>query len=489
MNKAVLLILDGYGEGKAGKYNAVKNANTPFLHSLREKSYSLLKTDSESVGLLANNMGGSEVGHMTIGAGRVVPTIPKLILDEIQNGNFAKNKTINSHLKQLKDKGADLHLIGLMSDKNIHSDINHLYKIVDIAKSKAKNIYIHFITDGRDSEPYDSVKYLKDLKNHIKNVKNCHILSVSGRFYAMDRENYMERTEQAFKSMFLAKEGIQEELVEKYIQTQHNSGLNDQNIEPQHVNQKAFKGVSENDCLFFFNFREDRLRQMVKKCEELNCKIITMSDVGGVNATPIYSLGITNNTLSEYLSLNGKTQIKISETTKYAHVTYFLNGGREEPFEKEDRVHVKTKNTNDYSKTPYMRAKAITSNVKKAMKKSYDAIIVNYSNPDMLGHTGNYLATVKSLEFLDKCVKNVVNWANKYGYDVLLTADHGNSEEMRTPDGQEKTSHTMNKVMCVVANKDVKMKKFGSLIDVAPTFLSLLGLENSKHFEGKTLIK
>ncbi len=489
MSKAILLILDGYGEGKEGEFNAVKNANSPTLHALRNKSYSLLKTDSESVGLLSNNMGGSEVGHMTIGAGRVVPSTPKLIFDQIKSGEFRKNKVLISQLNNLKKTKSSLHLVGLMSDKKIHSDINHLYEIVDMFKDSAKHIFIHFITDGRDSGPNDGIKYFNELEKRIKNIKNCHILSVSGRFYAMDRENYIERTERAFKSMFLDKSGIEEKNVENYLQKAYKEGFNDQYVEPVHVTQSAYKGVSSNDCVFFFNFREDRLRQMVKKCEELNCNLITMAEVGGVSATPVFKTGETQNTLSQYLAEKGKTQIKISESTKYAHVTYFLNGGREQPFENEDRIHIQTKKTNDYTKTPLMRAKEITIQVKKAMNKNYDAIIVNYSNPDMLGHTGDYYATKKSIEYLDKCVAKVINYANKKGYEVLLTADHGNSEEMIAKNGEPQMAHTLNKVMCVVANKDYKMRKTGSLIDVAPTFVDLLGLDNSKYFEGKSLIR
>jgi len=486
MQKGVLIILDGYGEGEKNAFNAVENAQTPTLKKLKTYSHSLLKTHGESVGLFENEMGGSEVGHTTIGAGRVVHSTAKRIRDEISNGEFQKNIKLNKVLNNLKKTNSDLHLFGLMSDKNIHSNINHCLEIITLAKNKAKNIYIHFIADGRDSGIKDSLKFLTILNNHIKNIKNCQILSISGRFYAMDRENHKERINSAFDACFGRYNTIYD--VEKYIKAQHMAGNMDEYIEPASVYSKTFKGIKPTDCVLFFNFREDRLRQIVKKCEELNCRLITMAEVGGVNAEPIYNNEIVKNTLSEYLSQNGLSQIKISETTKYAHVTYFLNGGKEEPVEGEDRVHIKTRKTTNFAKTPKMQAPAIAKQTKMAIKRGYDAIIVNFSNADMVGHTGDYNATVKSLECLDKCVEKILKVAHKNGYFVLITADHGNSEQMRTQNDEPNTAHTINRVMCVVANENNKMKKSGELKDVAPTFIELLGLKPNKHFAGKSLI-
>lgn len=486
MKKGILIILDGYGEGKPSAYNAVANANTPTLNALKKLPHSLLKTHGESVGLFEQEMGGSEVGHTTIGAGRIVNSTAKQIRDDIMSGEFAKNKVLIKTLDNLKKNNSDLHLFGLMSDKNIHSNIAHCVEIAKLAKDKAKHVYIHFVTDGRDSGAFDSLKYLKYLQSGLKNVKNYSILSVSGRFYAMDRENHEERTIEAFNACFTQNKTVTD--VEKYIKEQHRQGKNDQFIEPVGVKSKNYVGINKNDCVLFFNFREDRLRQIVKKCEELNCDLVTMSDVGGTTAKVMYSNKIVKNTLSEYLSTNNLSQIKIGESTKYAHVTYFLNGGREEPFKNEDRVHVPSFAVNDFSLTPQMKAKEITKEVKKATKKDYDAIIVNYSNADMVGHTGNYRATIKSLEVVDKCIKKVLKYAKKSNYFVLITADHGNAEEMRTKTGEPQMAHTINPVFCVVADGEHNMKKQGELKDVAPTFVELLGLKPSKHFEGETLI-
>ena len=348
MQKGILVILDGYGEGKPFKYNAVTNANTPTLNALKQKSHSILKTNGEAVGLFDEEMGGSEVGHLTIGAGKVVPSTAKKIKDDIDSKVFNKNKTLNMVMNDIKKHNSNLHLCGLMSDKNVHSNIEHCLEIINIAKDKAKNIFIHFITDGRDSGPNDSLKYFKYLKNKIKNIKNCSILSVSGRFYSMDRENVLERTNEAFNAMFKPKNTITN--IEEYIEQQHLKGNTDQFVKPVSVKSSNYQGVSPEDYLFFFNFREDRLRQIVKKSEELNCNLVTMAEVETSKTNVLYPEEIVKNTLSEYLSKSGLKQIKISETTKYAHVTYFLNGGREEAFPNEDRVHIVSRRVDNFLK-------------------------------------------------------------------------------------------------------------------------------------------
>lgn len=485
MAKGVLVILDGYGEGKADKYNAVKNAKTPTLNKLKKLSHSLLKTNGDAVGLFENEMGGSEVGHTTIGAGRIVKSLAKRIRDDILSGEFQKNKKLNEVFDVLKKNKSDLHLVGLMSDKNIHSNIQHCLALIDMAKNKAKNIYVHYITDGRDSGIRDSVKYLNKLNNHIKYIENCHILSVSGRFYAMDRENNAERVNLALNAMFNAKESVAN--AKSYIQSQHKLGIDDQYIKPVAI-KSDFTSVKSTDCVLFFNFREDRLRQIVKACEQLNCKLLTMAKVDNTNSDNIYSNEIVKNTLSEYLSSKGLKQVKISESTKYAHVTYFMNGGEEKAFLNEDRVHIPTQSVENFAATPKMRAEEITNQVIQSLNKDYDAIIVNYSNADMVGHTGDYNATVKSIEYLDKCLSRILKEAERKKYFVLVTADHGNSEEMVNSKGEPNTAHTKNRVFCVVANRQCKMKRLGELKDVAPTFVELMELPKNKFFKGESLI-
>ncbi len=489
MKNGLLIILDGYGEGKKNKFNAVDNANTPTLKYLRTLSHSLLDASGEAVGLFDGELGGSEVGHLTIGAGRIVPSTVKKIDNDINSGKFKKNKVLLEIFNEMQKNNANLHLIGMMSDKNVHSNINHAYQVIDMAKSKVNNIFLHLITDGRDTDPFDSEKYYTELTKTIANIKNCEVASISGRAWAMDRENNLDRTQKAYNAMFGGSKTINSSEVLPYLKKQHDDGVNDQFIEPVHVKTKAKFAVNKKDVLFFFNFREDRLRQIVKMCENLKCKIITMAAVNTSKTIQLYPVTTTTNTICEHFSNLNLKQIKISESTKYAHLTYFFNGGREEPFKGEERIHILSNKVEDFATTPKMKAKEIADETVKAIKAEYNAIFVNFSNPDMLGHTGNYEATVKSLEFLDKCVKRVIDAAIKKDYAIIVTADHGNAEVMRTLDGLPHMAHTLNKVMCVALGKsEYKMKKFGGLKDIAPTMLDLMGLEKFKAFEGKSLI-
>ena len=489
MKKGVFIILDGYGEGKPNQFNAVANANTPYLKSLKKGSYSLLKTDGEAVGLFKGDMGGSEVGHMTLGAGRIIPSTQKKIQDDFSSGNFKKNPKLTKFFENLQKNHANLHLIGLMSDKNVHSNIHHAFNIIEMANGFANHIFLHLFTDGRDTPPHDSLKYIKQVKTFIKKYKNCEIASLGGRGYGMDREGNWDRTELAFNSMFNPKKTIKPSEIENYLKSEHDRGENDQFVAPVHVCTVADSSPSKNDILFFFNSREDRLRQITKRCEALGVKMISMARVETSKTVELYPSPFAKNTLSEYISKLGLSQIKISETTKYAHVTYYLNGGREQPFENEDRIHVPTKKVEDFATTPKMRAGEIASEAVKAIEKGYDAIFINFSNPDMIGHTGNYEAVVEALEFLDKCVKKVAEFARKHDYFVLITADHGNAEEMRTADGQPHMAHTLNRVFCAaLGHEQYKMAKYGELSDVAPTFAYLMGLKPNRAFEGKNLI-
>lgn len=487
--KGLLIILDGYGEGKPDKFNAVANAKTPFLDSLKS-NMSLLKTDGEAVGLFAGEMGGSEVGHLTIGSGRIVTSTAKLIRDEILSGKFRQNQVLLKVEHYVKQHNGDIHLVGLISDKNVHSNIEHCYELMKVFATKAKHIYLHLITDGRDCGSADSLKYLKVLRKNMQAIPNCEIASIGGRLYAMDRESNYDRTELAVKAMFDDVNGIKNEDVEKYLTKQHKIGNTDEYVLPTHVQTKEQFSLTENDYLFFFNFREDRLRQIVKIMSGRPAKIATMADVATAKTDILYPKNAVKNTLSEYLSRLGLKQIKISESTKYAHVTYFLNGGYEPPFKGEDRIHVPTIKIDKFNKTPLMQAGKIADETVEAIKDGYDAIIVNFSNPDMIGHTGDYDAVVTSLEYLDGRLKMIAETAKKYGYFMIITADHGNSEQMRYPNGEAHYAHTLNKVMfAVVDSENHKLKPQGGLKDVAPTFLDLMGVEPNKFFQGTTLLK
>lgn len=493
MKKGLLLILDGYGEAPKSEYNAVTNANTPYLDYLRSTYPScLVYTDGRSVGLPTGAMGGSEVGHTTIGAGRIVKTTTVKIDDEIEDGTFYKHSQFVEKFSKLSKNGGALHIGGLFSDKQIHSDLNHAFALMKLAKSyNIDRVFFHAFTDGRDCAQDSSFKYLEMFYNASEEIGVGEIASVGGRFYIMDREKNWERTDKALDIM--QKLEYDYENAYQCLKQSHDKGVTDEFILPSRIKTSQQYTFNNNDLFVFFNFRSDRMKQPVKLLNDRNIMdIITFCDfVKGDRITHIYNDEDITGTLSEYLSSLGLKQLKISESTKYAHVTYFLNGGREQEFDGEDRIHIETEKTNDFSLTPKMRAKEITAETINALNnKKHDAIVVNYSNPDMIGHTGNYEATVKALEFLDDCVKNVVKAALNNDYFVLLTADHGNAEEMRDKDGNIQTAHSLNPVICMVIDKiNYNMVQYGGLKDIAPTFIHLMELPKNPKFEGEVLVK
>lgn len=493
MKKGLLLILDGYGEAPAGEFNAVINANTPYLDYLRN-SYAncLLYTHGRNVGLPNDAMGGSEVGHTTIGAGKIIKTTTVKIDDEIEDGSFFEHKQFVDALIKLQSSNGALHIGGLFSDKQIHSDINHMFALLRMAKEyNIKRIFVHPFTDGRDCAQDDSFKYLEMFNKASKEIGVGEIATIGGRFYAMDREQNWERTNQALDAM--AKLDYEYDSAYEYLKASHNNGITDEFIVPARIKTNEQYTFDDNDLFIFYNFRADRMKQPIQALNDRNVMdIITLCNFyNGDRIKYIYDDEDIKNTLSEYLSNLGLKQLKISESTKYAHVTYFLNGGREQAFEGEDRIHIQTEKTLDFASTPKMRAGEITQATVDALNANkYDAIITNYSNPDMIGHTGNYDATVQALEFLDGCVKQVVETALDNDYFVLLTADHGNAEEMRDVNGKPQTAHSLNPVICMAIDKQqYSMVQYGGLKDVAPTFIKLMQLPENPAFEGNILVK
>lgn len=491
--KGILLILDGYGDGASGEDNAVENANTPFLKQIKkDRPNCLLGTDSKFVGLPAHTMGGSEVGHMTIGGGKIKRSMQVKIDDEIANGEFYKQKVLVDAFSKLKKGKGTLHIAGLWSDKQIHSNINHCFALVRMAKKyNIQKVFLHAITDGRDTAPRCCKQYFDEFDKLEKELNLGEIATIGGRFYMMDRENNLDRTSLAIDKILQknADFGSVNECVDYF----YNLDKGDEFFLPSRIaTQDEYNGVNAKDLFIFFNTRGDRMKQPVKMAsEKFDCDIVTLCDfVEADNIKYVYDEDFLKNGICEYLCNMGKKVLKISESTKYAHVTYFFNGGREEPFPNEDRIHIITQKTDDYALTPFMRAKEITDEVLKAVEgEKYDMIVVNYSNPDMIGHTGNYDAVVKSLEFLDGCVKKVVDCAKQHNNFVLLCADHGNAECMRDENGVPQTAHTLNPVKCVIIdeNKSNIVMHNGGLQDIAPTFLKLMGVPNNPDFEGKPL--
>lgn len=493
MKKGLLLILDGYGEAPKSEFNAVTNASTPYLDYLR-KNYpsSILYTHGRNVGLPNDAMGGSEVGHTTIGAGRIIKTTTVKIDDEIESGEFFKHKQFIDAFTRLQQKGGALHIGGLFSDKQIHSDLNHAFALIRLAKQyNIDRVFMHAFSDGRDCAQDSSFKYLEIFNNKTKELGLGEIATIGGRFYAMDREGNYERTNQALDAMQQADYDFDNAY--ECLKNSHDNKVTDEFVVPSRIKTIKDYTFNSNDLFIFFNFRADRMKQPVKALSDRNImNIITFCDfVKGDNIEYIYNEDDISGTLSEYLSQLNLKQVKISESTKYAHVTYFLNGGREQAFIGEDRIHIETQKTLDYAKTPRMRAGEIAdATVKVLNENKYDAVIVNFSNPDMIGHTGNYDATIEALEFLDGCVKDVVETALKNDYFVILTADHGNAEEMRDKNGNIQTAHSLNPVICMTIDKQsYDMVQYGGLKDIAPTFIKLMGLKPNPKFEGELLIK
>ena len=490
MRKGIMIILDGYGEGEKGEFNAVENANTPYLKDIKvNKPNCLLGTDSKYVGLPNNTMGGSEVGHMTIGAGKIKRSMQVKVDDEIESGEFFNKPILIEKFNKLKQNNGALHIGGLWSDKQIHSNINHCFALLDLAKRCGiEKVFVHAFTDGRDCPPQSCKTYFEMFNKKNEELGLGEIATIGGRFYVMDRENNLDRTEKAINKFKQVEADY--ERVEKFIEDSYSKGVFDEFFVPTRIKTKHEYGVNSSDLFVFFNTRGDRMKQPVKMAKEkLDCDILTFCNFVD-NVEYVYDEDNIKNTLSEYLSKLGLKQLKISESTKYAHVTYFLNGGIEEPFAGEERIHVITEKTDDYAKTPKMRAPEITEKTVEAIKQNkFDAIIVNFSNPDMIGHTGNYEATVEALEYLDGCVKNIVKIAQENDYFVLICADHGNAEEMRDKNGNPQTAHSLNPVKCMIIDNEHKniVMHNGGLQDVAPTFLKLMEVAPNPAFEGKPL--
>lgn len=486
-NKVLLLILDGLGISQDTKFNAVFQAKTPHLDFIHNNfPHSELKASGSNVGLPEGIMGNSEVGHLTIGSGRII------FQDLVRINNFLKtNKFTNlkkiDHVCGLKE---NLHLVGLVSDGCVHSSVDHLFFLIEHISSKfpQKNMYVHMITDGRDTQITSSLNFSKKLDLLIKNKPNLFAGSVMGRFYAMDRDKRWNRTNKAILAIKGKTRSDYDNFTEAILDNHDNKQF-DEFIIPSAM--KGFCGASPKDQFLFFNFRADRARQLsTKLCDNFIDpeNFITMTEYSSEFNFPIlFPKLFHKNTLSEVVSDKKLNQLKLAETEKYAHVTYFLNGGVENSFENEDRIMINsTKDVKTYDLKPEMSVFEITDMLIKKMKeKKYDLIVTNFANPDMVGHTGNFDATIKAVEAVDKCVGKILPFVKK-GWEIILTSDHGNCEKMKigkTP----LTSHTTNPVPLYLISKDKYSLSSGGLLDVAPTVLRLLGLEVPSEMTGRSL--
>jgi 2,3-bisphosphoglycerate-independent phosphoglycerate mutase len=475
--KLVLCILDGVGYREEKDFNAVKLANMPVWNSLMARCpWSLLRSDGEYVGLPSGQMGNSEVGHMTIGVGRVIKQDISLISDFLDN---------DYHEDLLA--GKNLHLITLLSDGGVHSHVSHLKLLLE--KTPSKNIFLHLITDGRDTEPKKVLEFLREIKPYLSD--RVKIATICGRFYAMDRDQRWERTESYYE--ILSNPHVFNQ-AEDYIEQSYSQGLTDEFIKPSACH--GFDGIQSGDTLLLMNFRADRVKQIAKLlASNENYFRFSFTEVSEY-FTPLVKRQPVIHCLGEYLSSLGLRQLRIAESEKFAHITYFFNGGVESSFPGEDRLVIPSPKVRTYDLTPAMSSREITTKLEEEITKDYyDFILVNYANGDMVGHTGNLEAGIESMQILDECLGVLVNVCKKMNYHLLITADHGNVEEMS---GKRVTSHSTNPVPLIIAScqkEDFGIKN-GGLVDVSMTLLSLMGLEPAekiktelaKAFSGESLI-
>lgn len=498
----VLAILDGYGYSDKVEGNAVLNAKTPNLDKIiKENPTTLISAAGLSVGLPEGQIGNSEVGHVNLGAGRVVYQGLTRISKAIDDGDFFKIPEFINAMEKCKENNSNLHIMGLISNGGVHSHLLHLYALLKLAKiQNVKNVYIHCFTDGRDDDIRSGNGYIKQIEKQTAQIGVGKIATVMGRYYALDRDNRWERTEIAYKAMV---DGVGEECsdVNKVMELRYNKNETDEFIKPIICNKNGM--VQKNDSIIFFNFRPDRARQITRafvdsdfdkfKREKgyLNPNFVCMTqyDENITNVEVAFKPIVVKNSLAECLANNGLVQLHISETEKYAHVTFFFNGGVEKAYKNEDRILIPSPKVATYDLAPEMSADEITAKTLSALDSDkYDFVVLNYANCDMVGHTGNYQAAIKAVETVDRNVEKLVSKVQEKGGVIIITADHGNAEEMLKENGEMMTAHTTNPVTFTVVGYNCKLKNGGKLGDVAPTILKIMGVDKPAEMTGEALI-
>lgn len=504
--KTILIILDGWGKGDGSKQDAISQANTPYIDNLSYREDTLeseLDTCGEQVGLPEGQMGNSEVGHMNIGAGRVIFQDLVRINNAVKDGSIDDNKTLNEAFQYAKENGKQVHFLGLVSDGGVHSSTKHLIKLTDMASEAGiQNSFIHVLTDGRDTDPKSGLSYLTELVEKTQN-NSSKIASVCGRYYTMDRDKRWDRVKKGY-DLLTKGTGLTFTNPLTAIQTSYNREITDEFIEPSVMvdsEGKPIATIQKDDVVICFNFRTDRLREMTT--------VLTQADMPeeGMHTLPLHYLTMTrydenfknikivfdkvgiNNTMGEVLSKLNKKQLRIAETEKYPHVTFFFNGGKEDPFDGEDRIMVSSPKVATYDLQPEMSAPEVTEKILAALEtEAYEFICLNFANSDMVGHTGIWSAITTALETVDGCVEKVVDKAREKNYSVMLTADHGNSDFAVNADGSPNTAHSLNRVPLYLIDNEVQSLKSGALADIAPSLLHIMGIEIPKDMTGEVLI-
>ncbi len=511
-NPVLLIIMDGWGLGKDEPTNAVKAANTPVVNALfANNPWVPVKTSGEDVGLPKGQMGNSEVGHLNIGAGRIVYQSLSLIYRDIENGSFFENRELVAVCDKVKAEKGALHLMGLVSDGGVHSHVDHLVALMKLARQQhIERVYIHAFLDGRDTAPKSALEFIQTVETAIKALEIGRIVTVSGRFYAMDRDKRWDRLKLAYDAMVSGRSDFVAGSAQEAVVAAYARGETDEFVKPTIIcnEKKNFIGqINDRDGVIFFNFRADRARQISRALTDPKFQEFDRGRVPKLSgfvcfteydATLKLPYAFTNeepkNTLGEILSRSKLLQLRAAETEKYAHVTYFFNGGQEKVFEGEDRIMVPSpKDVKTYDQKPEMSCAELTDKVIEAIqKKDYSFIALNYANSDQVGHTGVLPAAIQANEAMDKCLARLVPAAKAKGYNVIITADHGNSEQMLdTATGRPYTQHTTNPVAFILdsaGGQKLELREGGRLSDIAPTVLDLLGIKPPPEMSGKTLI-
>ncbi len=498
-----LIILDGYGLAPAGEYNAIALAKTPVMDKLMQQcSWRPIRCSGLDVGLPDGQMGNSEVGHTNIGAGRVVYQELTRITKAIEDGDFFENPALTEACRRAKASGGTVHLMGLLSDGGVHSHNTHLYALLELCKRQGvETVYVHCFMDGRDTPPSSGADYMRRLEEQIAKIGVGKIATVSGRYYAMDRDKHWDRLEPAYQAVALGK-GLQAESPEKAMEASYQAGQTDEFVKPVVCCLGA--GVSKKDSVIFFNFRPDRARQITRAFTDPDFDgfareggliapyfvCFTQYDAQMPGVEMAFKPQVLNNILGQAVSQAGMTQLRIAETEKYAHVTFFFNGGEEKVFPGEDRALIPSPQVETFDLKPEMSAYEVTEEVCRRIESGgYDLIILNFANCDMVGHTGVLSAAVQAAEAVDICLGRVLDSLEKMGGAALVTADHGNAEQMAGSDGQPFTAHTTNEVPLILWGRQNRLRQGGRLCDLAPTLLQLLGLPQPPEMTGVSLLE
>ncbi len=502
--KVILMILDGWGKSPDPKVSAIDNANTQFIDSLYTKyGHASLRTDGLHVGLPEGQMGNSEVGHMNLGAGRIVYQDLAKINLAVTNDTFKDETVLKNALEYAKTNQKAVHILGLVSDGGVHSHINHLYGLLDVIDAHGiEKSFIHAFTDGRDVDPKSGYGFISELETRLES-SSTELATITGRYYAMDRDNRWERIKIAYDALVNNK-GLHSSNATKTIQNNYDEGLTDEFLKPIIITDKnnaPVAKIEEGDVVLFFNFRTDRGRELTEvlsqndkheyNMHKLNLHYVTMTnyDDNFKNIEVIFNKDNVTNTLGEVLETHGKTQLRMAETEKYPHVTFFFSGGRETAFKGEERILKNSPKVATYDLQPEMSAFELKDALVAELKKeTLDFVCLNFANGDMVGHTGVMDAAIKACEAVDTCVEAVISTALEHNYTTLLIADHGNCETMINPDGTPNTAHTTNPVPIILIDKELTSIKDGVLGDIAPTILKLIGIEKPEVMTQNSLI-